>query len=117
MGSRKSVGPVTAAIRAMQQSCDEPREPEFINSAGDVIGLFSIAVKRFTRPTARRRTSVPVGFIEVGQRGCRASLYHTVNGGDLGSFRTAAEAEAAILARSPIQPHPIAFPAAGSARH
>jgi hypothetical protein len=117
MRRSKPGGPVTAAIRAMQQSCDEPREPEYINPAGDVIGLFSVAVKRFTRPTAKRRTLVPIGAIEVGQRGCRASLYHTGNGGDLGSFRTAAEAEAAILAHSRIQPHPIAFPAAGSARH
>lgn len=117
MGSKKPVGPVTAAIRALQEICDDPCEPEFINPAGDVVGMFSIGVKRFTRPTAKRRTVVPIGVIEVGQYGCRAELYGAGNGGDLGNFRTAAEAEAALLARTPLQPHPIALPPSGSAHH
>ncbi|CAO4147819.1 hypothetical protein PKCBPO_02514 [Methylorubrum thiocyanatum] len=106
MGIGKPVGPVTAAIRAIQQSVDDPHEPEFINPAGDVIGLFGIAVLRFSKPTARRRSAVSVGCIEVGQRGCRAINYGAGTGGDLGNFRTAAEAEAAILARTPLKPHP-----------
>ena len=115
MGGKKPVGPVTAALRAMQQSVDEPNiEPEFINPAGDVIGLYSIGVLQYPRPNAKRRATVPIGIIEVGVHGCRASLRQ---GNFLGSFRTAAEAEAAILARAPVQPHPAALPPAGSARH